>query len=89
MIPVLFSFPLDALQIRATVPEEARPAIQAGAVIVEVKHLFGLAILALLGVGGWKTSGTAQWEPSSGRMAPRNVDLVVKAGLSGGSEGKN
>lgn len=57
LLVILILFPLDVIQLRAATPEENRAVFQTGAIISELKHMTALLVLALLGLGGWRTAG--------------------------------
>jgi hypothetical protein len=56
LLLVIGVFALDLLQVRASRPEAARPAVLAGGGIAILKHLTAATVLALLGIGGWRTA---------------------------------
>jgi hypothetical protein len=57
LLVVMVIFALDMIQVRASRPEAARPAVLAGGTIAIAKHLTAAVVLALLGIGGWRTAG--------------------------------
>jgi hypothetical protein len=79
-IPLLFLvmviFALDVLQLRDLTPVERLSAFKVGAVLAELKHLSAIAVLALLGIGGWKTTAAATQELRSAKGSETTAEAM-------------
>jgi chromate transport protein ChrA len=58
IVAIMVVFALDLLQVRASRPEPARPAVLAGGLIALAKHFTSVVVLMLLGFGGWRTANS-------------------------------
>lgn len=56
LLVVIVVFALDLVQVRASRPEAARPAVLAGGAIAIAKHVTAAVVFTLLGIGGWRTA---------------------------------
>lgn len=72
LILLLVAFALDAIQLRGTVPAEARRAFEAASLRAAAKHLLAIGGLAYL---GWRTLRLAPVSRAP-REQPRAVPLV-------------
>jgi len=70
LLAVIVVFALDMVQVRASRPEAARPAVLAGGSIAIAKHLTAAVVLTLLGVGGWRTAG--RWADVARRQSEKD-----------------
>jgi hypothetical protein len=57
LLAAMAMFVLDLMQVRGTRPEEARAATLVGGVITLCKEGTAAGVLAILGVGAWRTAG--------------------------------
>ncbi len=73
---VLVLFPLDVIQLRGTVAEEALPSFQAGALLAELKHFTAFISLLLLGIGGWRTVGRLSRKSRASQASQLTADVL-------------
>ena len=72
-------FTLDALQVRATVPLESRPAFDVGAIKAAVKCFAGAAAFAWIGWAGIRFPRSSE-RGRTGKGAPDELPLVRSTG---------
>ena len=79
LLVVIVVFALDMLQVRASRPEAARPAVLAGGTIAIAKHFTAAVVLTLLGIGGWRTAG--RWTKVARQQAEKGgASRIVRKG---------
>jgi hypothetical protein len=76
LILVIVIFALDVLQLRDLTPAERLSAFKTGAVLAELKHLSAIAVLALLGIGGWKTTAAMTQELRSTKGSDTTAEAM-------------
>lgn len=86
LVLVIVVFALDLVQVRATRPENARPAILAGGVIAILKYLTGATVLACLGIGGWRTAG--RFKDPGKQQAQGTPGIVMKERAAPGGKAR-
>lgn len=72
---VMVAFPLDVLQVAATRESGILPALMAGAVLAEAKHLTTLLVLLMLSFGSWSTADKVG-KPAGG--GPKEAAGIVR-----------
>ena len=69
-------FALDAIQVRAGVPDENLAVFNTGTILTELKFFTSFLVLLFLGWGGWKTAGRLPGRSAPGDRSQRTADVL-------------